>query len=257
MRLASTLVSISIMAGSLLFGAQAGATLINTSGGEPSLQDVLNGITDGGVSSINVNNNQYAPDEKWRPTASNNSSFSLIVELAGYADSNKFGLYDLLNPGTTIELFSGNRDAGDRALVAFFDTGSVYSFTLDSSMGMTAMNNTSFGSKEFGFYLDTPAGTWYSQEKLNSDGADHMVAYRGNDSDLLLLPGAQPGLWASNEYILGWEDLPVTADNYDYDFQDFVVMVESVVGVPEPAILGLLGITLLSFGIASGHRRKG
>lgn len=255
MKFVSTFVS--ILAASLLFGAHAGATLINTGGSEDSLQDVLNSITDGGISSIDVNNNQYAADEKWRPTASGNSTLSLIVELAGYANRNTLGIYDLLNPDTTIELFSGARDSGDRSLVAFFDTGNVLSFTLDSVYGLTATDSANFGSMEFGFYLGTPGGnTWYSQKKLNSDGVDHIVAFRGNDVDLLQLPGASSGLWSSNEYILAWEDLPSTADGYDYDFQDFVVMVESVVGVPEPAILGLLGITLASFGFANGRRRK-
>ena len=50
--------------------------------------------------------------------------------------------------------------------------------------------------------------------------------------------------------MLGWEDVAYG----DNDFDDMVVMVESVRPVPEPTTLGLMGLGLLSLGLLA--RRK-
>ena len=79
-----------------------------------------------------------------------------------------------------------------------------------------------------------------------------MVAFQGKGIDTVALPGLAHGLWTSGEYILAFEDLYGGGDK---DYDDFVVMVESVVPVPEPSTLILLGSGLLGFG-AIGLRRK-
>ncbi len=100
----------------------------------------------------------------------------------------------------------------------------------------------------FTFYLDTPGyvgDTWYSKKSLNSDGGlDHLLTFR-NKADPL-------------EFLLFWEDLPLTGP--DQDFNDFVVRVNLTSGgpqnVPEPASLGLIGLGLLGLGLARRRRNS-
>ena len=58
----------------------------------------------------------------------------------------------------------------------------------------------------------------------------------------------------SNEFLLAWEDTPFTSSDLDYN--DFVVLVESVHSVPEPAALGMFGFGMLLIGAAVGLSRR-
>lgn len=227
----------------------ATATFINLSGSEANLQEILDDMTVGGSSSVNVTTDQVPFDEIWAVTASGGSVATIITELAGYAGTNSFGVYDLANPGNKVELFAGSDGSGDQALLSILADGSVNVNFVDTGVN--------FAGNLFGFYLDVPqaGATWYSQVALNN-GQDHMVAYQGK-GDLVQLPSvADPqfaqGVWTSNEYVLGWEDL--SSSQWDQDYNDFVLMVESVVPTPEPGTVFLLGGGLL--GLVAYGRRK-
>ena len=58
------------------------------------------------------------------------------------------------------------------------------------------------------------------------------------DRGVIKLGMFAPGIFQSNEYILAFEDQRVSLPNFD----DFVVLVESVTPVPEPATMVLLGL---------------
>jgi PEP-CTERM putative exosortase interaction domain len=232
----------------LVAAANAHATPIAGS----SLQTAINGLyrsptcaTCSLVSQApNVTTDQAAPDETWAIEASGSSIATIVIELAGFADQNRFGIYDIYDPTQTVQLFGGPDSPGGSVLLSFDDTGMAY-----RNFAATGIN---FAGGHFGYYLQTPNDTFYSQAALNAGGTDQMVAFQG-DGDMIKLPGKLPGIWGSSSYILAWEDLPFSSS--DRDFDDFAVYVESVTRVPEPGTLALLGLGLLGIGFARPRRR--
>jgi hypothetical protein len=156
----------------------------------------------------------------------------------------------MANSATTVEIFAGSISPGDLGAsktLRLWDPdwstnpGPPYDVVINGSN-----TGTDFAGSYFGYYLDAQAcqngGFWYSDTSLNSDGMDHMYAYQG-EGDTVRLPGGTEGPWTDTEYVLAWEDLVINGGDEDYN--DFVVMVESVEPIPVPGalLLGLLGLT--------------
>jgi len=206
---------------------------------ELSVQEILNSITVSPPSSVDAVTDVLsdAVDSYWYIGGSGGAVTTIVIEIAGNENENTFGLFDYSNPSNTAEIFTGPDAGGASVTVRMFANGDI---TIDSSNPADAI--ATFGSYAVGFYLDTPDGMWYSDTDENSDDSDHMLAYEGKGDMIQILPFA-PGPWQANEYILFWEDVP--DGEADWDYNDFVVLVESISPVPVPGavLLGILGLS--------------
>lgn len=207
-------------------------------------------IDDRGNSLVSIGNDAHqfddANDSLW--SATGNLSASMVIELAGFAPNNSFGIYNALNPSERMQIFGGSAVAGNV-------TGTIPSTPYST----------------FGFYLEnTKEGfTFFSDSSLNDGGLDHMVAYAGQGETLGLgnNPASPDGsfVWDEDTLLLGWEDLSLG----DADYNDMVVMIKNVrlpsspgealtipESVPDTAsTVSLLALSFLAIGIIR-HRMR-
>lgn len=239
----------SFTAATVLLALSAGATAMPTPVNSDRLQNALDARTFGNAIEtvdadfVDVDTAQSGLDQVWTVNASGVSASTLMFEMAGYRNRNTFGIYDVLNPGNMLEIFGGGNSAGDISVTLNPGTTTFTAFNFANG----TLRNAAFTTNKFGFYLRGPGGTFYSQTGLNG-GLDYMLAFQGGTGLYMDIFGT--GLAApfgAGEYVLAWEDQHARLG--DRDFEDFVVMVESVTPVSEPASLTLLGLGLVALGL--------
>ncbi len=148
-----------------------------------SLQRVFDGFTVApvpGRSSVDVTSDfiNDGDDSTWTVTGGAIATFSLVAEL-GDAEAS-FGVYDVTNPKSRLQVFSGPDSVGAKAVLSIGDDGWVQVYRFGDGISVVAGTNV-FMSSRFGFYLDSPRnGIFYGDTRLNADNTDHLLAYQGH-----------------------------------------------------------------------------
>jgi len=219
------LISLLLLAGTASAAPRSPQVVVN--GG--TLQGYLNSVGE----SINVQTDQQ-DIQRWAATVSNNSTFTIQVELSGNAASNSLGLYNASLPGAPNPLtdlyqaFPGAatngwfciasfRTAPTRLVINLFDA----SATLQGTSFYQAPGNTPPDRNDFGFYLARPGvGPFFTQDARNPCGAAQALTYAGT--------GLNSGSWW-----LCFEDAQRGCGGpSDGDFDDAVLFLESVNPTP-------------------------
>lgn len=251
--------------GSTTQGSPTCVATISSDGPGDDLNSMFGpGGTDVQGTGFDIYNGQYTPSSHWQ-TGGTSGSFNIILkEIAGNAPKNTFGIYDPSNISNMLQLFGGSDTVGDKGTLVYNGGGNFQYAPFGG--GITS---ATFGSgATFGYYLGTPTadgGTlyFYSDPGLNNstgeagnpyaNGMRHMVAYEGGNGTKIKV-GSSYADFLSNEFMLAWEDQAFM--NSDLDYNDFIVLVESVHSVPEPAALGMFGLGALLIGAFVGLRRR-
>lgn len=203
------------------------------------------------------NGQQPLPTNYWHVGGTGSNSNTIVLEIAGNASTNTFGIFDPSDPTHRLQMFSGPQSAGATDTLSYNGGGS---FT-------TSFGTATFGEgNKFGYYLFSEATNTYfysdmSLNKLTGDPnyythAPHMATFIGNGLTTLKT-GAGETLFGADMYLLGWEDLPWLQSDLDYN--DFLVLVQEQPphqNVPEPAALGMFGLGALMIGLFAGLRRR-
>ncbi len=229
-----------------LAAAQANALCSFGGSGEPSLQASFNSMLGANTLSATSSCLDDGDDAAWT-TVGSVGQIDILLELAGNASTNVFGVYDLNNPGSRLSIFDGADSAGDQAILRLRQTVSGWRVSVQE-VGATTWTHQFISTSAFGFYLSVQGeGTFYSQTARNADGVDHMYAYQGTGTPFLSGPLAGE-FFSRQDYILAWEDL---IGGGDRDYQDFVAVVQDITPVPLPTavwlmISGLVGLAGVS-----------
>jgi hypothetical protein len=237
--------------GSMSATAQAACTF--GASGEPTLQGSLTTLLGAGAPNATGDCISDGADAAWT-TVGSVGAIDIVLELAGNASTNSFGVYDLTDPTRRLSVFEGNDGVSSQATVRLrqFEGGwRVSVLEQNNADDPSGWTHLTLSTSAFGFYLGTLAqGTFFSNTTLNSDGVDHLYAYRGTGTPFLSGPLAGE-VFSMQDYLLAWEDL---AGGGDRDYQDFAAIVEDVKPVPLPTAVWLLASGLI--GLAGVARRR-
>jgi hypothetical protein len=219
------------------------------------LGGILDGITAPGTQQINTTADQSS-NAVFTDSATGGSIASMVLQItANSAIAQEFGLYQYVDgvPDRTVKVFDKTDGTGSKATIAFNPDGSIDVYDKNGSIDS---EGPGFGDI-FGFYWKVGTTTWYSEDSLNG-GAAHMLAFQGNDNTRFNVPGLTTGkLFQSSTYLLAWEADQVSPGDQTYgNYDDLVLMVESIEAVPEPATIIIWSLMIAVGCVAMKARRR-
>lgn len=147
--------------------------------------------------------------------------FSLMLEEAGFANRNSFGIYDTVTQNR-FQIFGGEAVLGSQFQATI---------TSDSQLLIGEMTYELEGP--LSFYLSREgkksSKTFYSNDSY--DGISQALVYQGEGQQLSF--GGVETSFTDNDYIIAFEDQKVHWS--DQDFNDLVVFLDTSLILPEPA----------------------
>ena len=208
-----------VMALALLAGATTAGAFVPRSPQVPFFPTILQAYLNYMSESINVTTDQL-DGQIWSTSVSGNASFTLMLEMTATSNANSVGVYNATGVTPALfQVFPGTASAGWHAM-AHFGSGSLVVTLFDQNgfyMGQT--NYTGVNEQQFGFYLQGPNGTFYSEDFRNG-GNPQVLTFAGT--------GRNFGDWWQCFEDSGY--LPATSD-----FDDAVLLLQSVVPISTEA----------------------
>ncbi|MGA2094627.1 MAG: PEP-CTERM sorting domain-containing protein, partial [Sedimentisphaerales bacterium] len=116
---------------------------------EPTLQEALNGITLGPIPGLSRDTITDGADAYWAITGGASAS-TIVMEIAGNAGVNTFGVYDMTNQAKMVQVFAGPESSGDSHQLSMLADGSIKLDNVDTGVD--------FAGNAFGYYVNTPDG---------------------------------------------------------------------------------------------------
>jgi len=232
------------------FGDLVQAPWPTSGGAEENLYQIL-GFSDNTALNNAIVNQSGGSFTSFEISASTLAGYSsLLLEMAGNADNNTFGLYEVGNTGNALQLLNGANGPNLNPADAVHITATAFAGNVIISDGAGSITVSS--SATIGFYLNTGAGgngTYYSdltdENNANGNSMQHVAAF----NVLSTLYGQAPfPTVGQSGYVMGWEDEPVGSS--DFDYQDMVVSLTAL-PVPEPTTLVAGALLLLPFGMST------
>lgn len=228
------------------------------SGDLSALQAVFTGIG----STINVNTDQESA-AIFNPTGFGSSAAAFIATVT-WGWPSEFGLYEYGNPSNQVTVIPVGASLGTQVTI-YFDFGNGTVTTREASTG-NLIDSASF-TRPFGFYTLTQHSTgnltFFSEDSLNTNStAPQQLIYEGK-GDMVTVPyngSPQSTLSDIAHFYVACEGLAVDGTYWfgegAYDYNDMIVMLESVQPVPVPGALLLLGAGLVRLAAYSRRRRN-
>jgi hypothetical protein len=182
-----------------------------------SLQAYLN-ANDGGINTLT----DQVDGQVWTASISGNATFTLMIELTGAAAANSIGIYNTGGPPAPplYQVFPGAATAGWFATAHFGGGNLVVTLFDNNSIIQGQAFYAGVNANAFGFYIQGPGGTFYSQDGRNPGSNAQILTYLGT--------GQNFGDW--------WECFEDTQyATGDKDFEDAVLLLQSVVPTPTDA----------------------
>ena len=153
----------------------------------------------------------------WDVSAYFNPTFTLYLEFFANTPFNAIGVYNTTVPISPLfSIFPGTTSVGWFALAHFAGGGLTVTLFDQNSVVRSHVTYPGVNANAFGFYLVSPAGTFYSEDSRNG-GSPRALTYAGM--------GVNSGIW--------WECFEASTDpTGSANFDDVVLLVQPTTPVP-------------------------